>query len=259
MKAIASAGLVCALVWSAAPAAQGPARNGGLAPLVPGFSSGVDILAMEPLDLSAPVVDMPYSAETVTEITQQFADGNRVEQRLTGSIARDARGSIRREQTLAGFGGAGREVRIVTIVLAAERVQYRLDDSRKIAWRLRLPPPRPRRGDRADRPAPPAGPRMKVEQLASTQIEGLKADGTRMIVVIPQGSIGNQRTFEVVNERWYSPDLQTVVQTRRSDPRFGDVVYRLVNIVRVEPPASLFVVPSDFTVREQVPFGPPGR
>lgn len=100
---------------------------------------------------------------------------------------------------------------------------------------------------------------MKAEQLASAQIEGLKADGTRMIVVIPEGSIGNERTFEVVNERWYSPDLQTVVQTRRSDPRFGDVVYRLVNIVRAEPPASLFVVPSDFTVREQVPFRPPGR
>ncbi|MBM3820352.1 MAG: hypothetical protein FJW14_15230 [Acidimicrobiia bacterium] len=46
-----------------------------------------------------------------------------------------------------------------------------------------------------------------------------------------------------------SPELQVVVMTRRSDPRFGETVYRLTEIVRAEPPAELFQVPADFTVR----------
>jgi hypothetical protein len=37
--------------------------------------------------------------------------------------------------------------------------------------------------------------------------------------------------------------------TRRSDPRFGETVYRLTEIVRAEPPAELFQVPANFTVR----------
>jgi hypothetical protein len=41
-----------------------------------------------------------------------------------------------------------------------------------------------------------------------------------------------------------------VLITRR-DPRAGDTVYRLTNIVRVEPPVDLFVVPSDYTIRDE--------
>ena len=42
--------------------------------------------------------------------------------------------------------------------------------------------------------------------------------------------------------------------TRRSDPRFGETVYKLTNVQRAEPSASLFQVPADFTVREGKPF-----
>jgi hypothetical protein len=38
--------------------------------------------------------------------------------------------------------------------------------------------------------------------------------------------------------------------TKRSDPRFGETVYRLTNIQRTEPPASLFELPSDYTVND---------
>ncbi|HYP02228.1 MAG TPA: hypothetical protein VER76_18700, partial [Pyrinomonadaceae bacterium] len=53
--------------------------------------------------------------------------------------------------------------------------------------------------------------------------------------------------------RWYSPELQTVVMTRHSDPRFGETSYRLTNINRGEPARTLFEVPSDYTVKEQSP------
>jgi hypothetical protein len=38
-----------------------------------------------------------------------------------------------------------------------------------------------------------------------------------------------------------------VLITRR-DPRSGDTVYRLTNIVRAEPPPDLFTVPPDYRV-----------
>ena len=55
--------------------------------------------------------------------------------------------------------------------------------------------------------------------------------------------MGNERPIEIVSERWYSPDLQVVVMTQHSDPRFGETSYRLTNIDRSEPAKSLFEVP----------------
>jgi hypothetical protein len=92
--------------------------------------------------------------------------------------------------------------------------------------------------------------RGKTESLGKQTIEGLEAEGTRNVQTIPAGEIGNERPIEIVFERWYSPELQTVVMTRHADPRFGETVYRLTNISRDEPAKSLFEVPGDYTVKE---------
>ena len=90
----------------------------------------------------------------------------------------------------------------------------------------------------------------KSESLGKQTIEGIEAEGTRNVTTIPAGKIGNERAIEIVFERWYSPELQTVVMTRHSDPRFGETVYRLTNISRDEPARSLFEVPAGYTVKE---------
>jgi hypothetical protein len=100
-------------------------------------------------------------------------------------------------------------------------------------------------GRRADREQ-----NAKTESLGKQNIEGVEAEGTRNTVTIPAGEIGNERDIQIVSERWYSPELQTVVMTRHSDPRFGETVYKLTNINRSEPAKSLFEVPSDYTVKE---------
>lgn len=91
----------------------------------------------------------------------------------------------------------------------------------------------------------------KKESLGKQVIEGVEADGTRSTVTIPAGEIGNERAIEIVSERWYSPELQTVVMTRHSDPRFGETTYKLTNISRTEPDRSLFEVPSGYTLKEE--------
>jgi TonB family protein len=90
----------------------------------------------------------------------------------------------------------------------------------------------------------------KSESLGKQTIEGVEAEGTRNVTTIPAGKIGNERAIEIVFERWYSPELQTVVMTRHSDPRFGETTYRLTNISRDEPARSLFEVPAGYTVKE---------
>jgi TonB family protein len=97
------------------------------------------------------------------------------------------------------------------------------------------------------------GPRednARNESLGKQVIEGVEAEGTRKTVEIPAGEIGNERPIEIVFERWYSPELQVVVMTRHSDPRFGETTYRLVNINRSEPARELFEVPADYTVQD---------
>lgn len=95
----------------------------------------------------------------------------------------------------------------------------------------------------------------KAESLGTQIIEGVSAEGKRMTETIPAGKVGNERAIEVVNETWYSPELQTVVKSRHSDPRTGDVVYSLTNISRAEPDPTLFQVPADYKVREEAGGG----
>jgi hypothetical protein len=90
----------------------------------------------------------------------------------------------------------------------------------------------------------------KTESLGTQTIEGVTAVGTRSTLTIPAGEIGNTLPIEIVDETWYSPELQIMMITRHCDPRSGETTYRLTNINRSEPDRSLFEVPADYTVSE---------
>jgi hypothetical protein len=96
--------------------------------------------------------------------------------------------------------------------------------------------------------------RKKVEPLGKKMVEGVEAEGRRSTVTIPSGEIGNTLPIEIVDENWYSPDLQILVMTRHSDPRSGETTYRLTNIKRNEPDRSLFGVPADYTIVDESSF-----
>jgi hypothetical protein len=91
---------------------------------------------------------------------------------------------------------------------------------------------------------------VKSESLGQQTIEGVLATGTRTTRTIQANAIGNEQPIEIVSETWYSPELQTVVMSKHSDPQIGETTYRLTNIQRTEPPQSLFEVPANYTVRE---------
>jgi TonB family protein len=88
----------------------------------------------------------------------------------------------------------------------------------------------------------------KTEQLGKQLVEGVECEGTRAVTTLPAGAIGNERPIETVNETWYSPELQLMLLSKRSDPRFGESTYRVTNIVRSEPDAAFFQIPPDYTI-----------
>jgi hypothetical protein len=219
----------------------------------------------------------PYSAETVTETVQTLADGNRIVHKTTGSVARDSEGRTRREQSLGGLLPFGPESPRRTIFIhdPAAGTSFALEPDDRIARRMGRGPMVWTKEDgstheggggaptmvyrtvdrqtvRDKMPAPGRKSLAKpvTEPLGTKTIEGVEAVGTRTVVSIPAGEIGNERAIEMVTERWESPELKVVVLSRHSDPRFGETTYRLTGIQRGEPDRALFEVPADYTVKE---------
>lgn len=94
----------------------------------------------------------------------------------------------------------------------------------------------------------------QTEELGSRDFEGVLAEGKRTTTTIPTGAIGNERPIEIIYDRWYSNELQLTIFSEHSDPRFGKQTYKLTNLVRAEPEASLFSVPSGYKVLTEPGF-----
>jgi hypothetical protein len=108
-------------------------------------------------------------------------------------------------------------------------------------------------------PGGPAGPvgfasqdpsPRRVERLEPTTMEDLRAEGTRTIETVPANRVGNGAPFDIVTESWTSPELKVELLNRHSDPRTGEVTYRLTKISRSDPDHALFEVPSDYAIQE---------
>jgi hypothetical protein len=89
-----------------------------------------------------------------------------------------------------------------------------------------------------------------TRDLGTREMEGVKVKGNLVSYEIPAGEIGNRHPIVVSREEWFSPDLNILVHARHSDPRSGERIYRLEGITREEPPASLFAIPADYSVRD---------
>jgi hypothetical protein len=86
--------------------------------------------------------------------------------------------------------------------------------------------------------------------LGMKNFDGVTAEGKMVSYTIPAGKVGNVKPITVSSETWYSPDLQITVYSKHSDPRAGDVIYRVANLKRTEQNAELFRVPADYEVKD---------
>jgi len=204
------------------------------------------------------VKNAPFTGDLITETTQVLTDGNHIHQTTTAHMVRDSEGRTRREQSLSGLGVLGSpssNTQAIFIDDPVAGVTYALNPKNHTATKSAVGA----RG-RGGRSGPPmnggfrGGNRQeqnaKTDSLGRQTIEGLPADGTRVTVTIPAGQMGNDLPIQVVTERWYSPDLQMNIVTKRSDPRTGETVTKLTNVSRSEPAHALFEPPADYKISD---------
>ena len=209
------------------------------------------------------VTGAPFSASFSSETVQTLADGNRIDRKTAGTLARDAQGRTRRDMTMPAIGawsasGAPKQISMINDPVAG--THYVLEPDKKIARQLGPHDRHSKQGNHgpaAGRPAwkGAADANVTTTSLGTQTINGVSAEGTRTTRTIPAGAIGNQLPIVITVERWYSTELQTEVMTKRSDPRMGETVMQLTNIVRQTPDASLFQVPAGYTIKQGGPKG----
>ena len=246
-----------------------------------GSSSGGIVTAVAGKMFGSPVQGAPYSATITNESVQTLADGNRIVQSSTGTTARDSHGRTRQDAPLPPIGNlsAANAPHLVFIMDPVAQVSYTLNLTDKTAEKMSIPSAAPgpsaaTAGARQvfvtqsgavqvpDAPSPPPAiviakslgseehAEVTTEDLGTETMEGLLVTGARTTRTIPAGEIGNEKPISIVTEVWTSPDLKTIVYSKRSDPRMGEQTFKLANIVRAEPDASLFTVPSDFKLTD---------
>jgi hypothetical protein len=209
----------------------------------------------------------PFSATEERHSLQVLGDGTRIENMQTNRLFRDAEGRTRVEE----MNGT------ITIYDPAPGTRVELDPATKTAHKGSRGGPffgytttttaaggtittyGPGVGVRAA-PVTPWTSNMSTvqgvmsettENLGTQSVNGVSAVGVRTTMVIPKGQIGNNKDIKVMTERWSSNDLQMLVKSVNSDPRFGDTTYQITKITQGAPDPALFQIPADYTVTEQ--------
>jgi hypothetical protein len=252
-------------------------------------AGSVSAVAWGGFDRGSGVVGAPYSATIANESVQTLADGNRIVQTSAGTTARDSQGRTRQDTVLPAIGNlsAANAPHLVFLHDPVAQTSYTLNLTEKTAQKMPVlstfvgsaagagpmvkmkfvetnggPPPLPDVPPATMTAATASGmfvqrhlvtedeAQASTEDLGSQTMEGVLVAGVRTTHTIPAGQIGNERPITIVTEIWTSPDLKTVVYSKRSDPRMGEQTFRLTNIVRAEPDASLFTVPADFKISD---------
>jgi hypothetical protein len=231
------------------------------------------------------VKNAPFSAESVIEHVQTYADGNRSVRKSGARLYRDSSGRTRREHTLTRDGASvlapdGQPPRLIFIADPVDEIEYQIDTRTQTTRRQEVPEGLRKARERAmggdgrfgvlmptstarRREAGEEGqplPQPVREKLGRQSIEGVEAEGARTTVTIPAGEFDNERSFEITHEEWYSPELKMIVMMRHVDPRFGETTFRLTNVSRGEQDGALFVPPAGYKViNPAAQRGFPGR
>jgi len=250
--ALSAPAVICA---QEAPPPGPPPHEGMGGPLGP----RMEVLGFEEMHPGKVVTGAPYSATTMIETTQTLSDGTNITRKIQANVYRDTQGRVRRETTLPAIGplaAGGTSKSFVLIHDPVAGTAYELRPDAKTAVQLPARPGGNKNPDALQNKFEAriqeeiANGTLKKDDLGTQTINGIQAQGTRYTRTIPAGQIGNDKAISVVNERWYSPDLQIVVKSTRTDPRFGSTTYTVTNVQRQEPAASLFTVPAGYTVTQ---------
>jgi hypothetical protein len=201
------------------------------------------------------VTGKPFSGIGFTDTTRVLEDGHRIVRHNQMKQYRDSQGRTRREQTLEALGPSTpiAATDMIFIFDPILHVNYVLDPQAKLARGFAsiegasTAHVAPSFSQSQDNPSS-LSPQIRTENLGARSIEGLECSGTRTTTTLPAGLIGNEAPILITRETWFSADIDAVVQSKTTDPRFGSTDYHLTHINRSEPSPDLFRVPASYKV-----------
>jgi hypothetical protein len=204
------------------------------------------------------VAGAPYSATFSNSSVKTLVDGNTIQRTTTGAVARDSQGRTYSTEVVTGlFGQAGTR----TITFISDPVAgyvYTLNAETKTATRrafhTRTSPSPNAQGAFGNHPERAADPNVVLEDKGTQTVNGVSVQGKSTTRTIPAGTMGNDKPIVSKTETWFSPDLQVVVSSTRTDPSEGTSIYTLSNVQRAEPVSTLFQVPADFVIKDAPAF-----
>jgi hypothetical protein len=164
-------------------------------------------------------------------------------------LYRDTEGRVRTETSFTTPSGTTRTNITIIDPVAGFIAHLNPSDSTAIKTALHTPPS----GAPKDRPTPPSDastPKVVTTDLPQTTIAGLPATGKLTTITIPAGAIGNTDAITMTREVWTSTALQVVVKATINDPMRGTTNVLLSDVSSSTPDASLFQIPSNYTVKD---------
>ena len=206
------------------------------------------------------VTGAPFSATLQSTNTQTLSDGNTINNTSTSQFARDAQGRTWTQRTVNRLGpwssSSGPKV-MVFITDPVAGFAYTLDPSTNTAIQHALHTGR--NSSAVTHQGPGKGHGANSADFQKTALTspdpslnlpaGLNLTGTLTTHTIPANTVGNAQPIVDTTETWYSAVLQTVIYRKRTDPRSGTQVFQVTNVQQGAPQASLFTVPSTYTIK----------
>jgi hypothetical protein len=214
--------------------------------------------------MHTPVTNAPYTATFTSTSTEKLQDGTVLTRNSTRTVERDSLGRTREEITMPARSGDASPHTMIVIMDPIARTITQLRPDQKIAVVRAIPqPPQGATGGHRGPGGPPpsdgqaTGPKGRHEDknvvtadLGSKTIDGVVATGKRVTRTIPAGQMGNPAAIVSTHEEWFATDLKIELSRNDVDPFHGTHATAVSSLSKTEPDASLFTVPSGYTVQQ---------
>ena len=193
------------------------------------------------------VTGKPFQAKFTITRTETLPN-NVITNTITGVLARDNDGSTYRDAKLPAIGpwaSSGESHEFVFIRNLAKQTDFLVNVAKGTYQEFPSRPHASRDGkfnpDMGPGKGPGPGPggsnvnETVADNPSATYSDpgtgaSYKVDDKKVTWTIPAGQIGNQNDIVITTERWYSADMDLLMQETHSDPRFGTSTYQLTNI-----------------------------
>jgi len=193
------------------------------------------------------IANAPFTAKVVVNWEEPLSGGGTIARTYYTMVARDSQGRVRRETRsfVAANSGAEPPLRTFSIndPVAGTRTTCATTTMTCTTTSFQ---PSVSLTDEAGASLAGNSANVKRVSLGEQLIDSMRVEGTREVSTTSAGERGNSRVVITNRETWYSPDLEMDLSVSRDNPQLGQVTLSVTNLVRAEPAASWFAIPSGY-------------